>query len=113
METIFHKILSKEIPADIVYENDVVVAFKDISPAAAVHVLVIPKKYLQGFSSLEEMTDTEAGAYVKSISEVAKGLGLNRDGYRIVFNQGENGGQTVPYIHAHILGGEKLSGHLF
>ena len=112
MDTIFHKIISKDIPASIVHEDDDVIAFRDINPAAPVHVLVVPKNYISGFSKFSELSDEQAGAYMKKIAFVADKLGLS-DGYRVVFNQGEHGGQTVPYIHAHILGGGKLPGHSF
>lgn len=108
-DTIFDKIVKKEIAAEIVFENEHVLAFKDINPQAPVHVLVVPKKKSVGFAFLRDQKSTDLGDYMKSISEVASTLGLDDDGYRVVFNQGTFGQQTVHYIHAHILGGKQLS----
>ena len=107
-DTIFDKIIRKEIPADVVYEDDVLLAFRDINPQAPVHVIVIPKKKITDFDRLHELPADFAGRYITGVSEVAKKLGL-ANGYRIVFNSGRDGQQTVPYIHAHILGGRQLS----
>ena len=107
--TIFDKIIAKEIPADIVYEDDWVLAFKDINPQAPVHVLVIPKSKAPGFSSLGDLETNTVGEFVKRIAQVATKLNLDTDGYRIVFNQGKHGQQSVNYIHAHILGGKQLN----
>ena len=110
--TIFDKILSGQIPADVVFEDDIVLAFHDVNPQAPIHVLVIPKKKVTGFSDLKSITGDDVGIfgeYLKRISLVAEKLGLDEGGYRIVFNQGKDGGQTVDYIHAHIIGGRNLS----
>ncbi|MFK7873878.1 MAG: histidine triad nucleotide-binding protein [Oligoflexales bacterium] len=106
-ETIFDKIIRDEIPVNIVYQDDYVIAFHDINPQAPVHVLVIPKKKYQGFSDLADADALSAGQYMTSISKVAKHLKLD-NGYRIVFNQGNDGLQTVEYIHAHLLAGRQL-----
>ncbi len=108
METIFSKIMAREIPADIVYEDEHVLAFKDIAPQAPVHVLVIPKKYIHNVLTLEE-SDTElAGQILLACSKVAQLMGIEEGGARIVFNCGTDGGQAVPHLHAHVLGGRKL-----
>lgn len=107
-DTIFDKILQKQIPADIVYEDEDVLAFKDINPQAPVHVLVIPKIKLKGFADLPSASTEEVGRLFQSAATIAKNLGLQEEGYRIVVNQGEHGQQTVPYIHIHILGGRPL-----
>ncbi len=107
-ESIFDRILKKEIPADVVYEDQNVLAFRDINPQAPCHVLVIPKKKITGFAELALLDDPSLAAYMKSVAKVAKELGLEGDGYRVVFNHGRDGQQTVPYIHAHILGGRAL-----
>lgn len=107
--TIFDKIIAREIPAEIVFEDDWVLAFKDINPQAPVHVLVIPKRKVPGFSSLADQDPQVSGEFLKRISQVAKQLNLDTDGYRVVFNQGKHGQQTVNYIHAHILAGKQLS----
>lgn len=106
--TIFEKIIKKEIPADIVYEDETVLAFKDINPQAPVHVLVIPKQKITGFDSFESLSADFAGKYMHKIAKVADLLDLD-DGYRVVFNNGPGAGQEVAYIHAHILGGRKLN----
>ena len=107
--TIFEKIISREMPADIVYENDHVLAFKDINPQAPTHILVIPKKKFQGFAQLSKAEAADVASFIQGVSQVADELGLTPNGYRIVFNQGKHGQQTVDYIHAHILGGRQLS----
>ena len=108
MATLFTKIINKEIPANIVYEDDDVIAFKDIAPVAPVHVLVVPKKEIP---TINDITDEDAlliGKVYKVIGKLAKEFGIDKDGYRVITNIGENGGQEVLHIHYHILGGEKL-----
>ena len=107
--SIFDKILRGEIKTDVVYEDDLVLAFRDINPQAPVHVLVIPKKKITSFAAIDPLAAEELGNYMKRISKVAKELNLNENGYRVVFNHGKNGQQTVDYIHAHILGGRPLN----
>jgi len=107
-ETIFDKILMGEIPTHKVYEDEFVYAFKDINPKAPIHVLVIPKVKIERFSDLEILDVTLTGEFFKRVSIVAKKLGLNNNGYRVIFNNGQDGGQEVEYLHAHILGGKKL-----
>jgi histidine triad (HIT) family protein len=109
-ETIFDKILARQIPAQIVFEDQHVIAFKDISPQARVHVLVVPKKKARNLSELQQWQASEVGLFFQKVAEVADLLGLKETGYRTVLNTGEQGGQSVDYIHAHILGGEALSG---
>lgn len=107
-ETIFDKILAKKLPANIVYEDDDVLAFRDVNPQAPTHVLVIPKKKVRSFTDLQERPAEEVGAFFKGVSKVAKNLELS-EGYRIILNCGKHGQQTVDYIHAHILGSRQLS----
>ena len=107
--TIFDKIIAKEIPADIVYEDQQVLAFKDINPQAPTHVLVIPKKPIKSFADLKHEDQALLGDYMAKISLVAESLGLDKDGYRVVFNHGRDGQQTVDHIHAHILGGRPMN----
>lgn len=105
---IFCKIIKKEIPSKIVYEDEYVIAFNDIHPVAPIHVLVIPKKHI---TSMNEI-DTGNVEYVEkihlAIPKIAKILGIFEDGYRVICNVGENGGQEVKHIHYHILAGKKL-----
>lgn len=108
-ETIFDKILKKEIPCKTIYEDNDVLAFEDINPQAPTHVLVIPKVKITSFGNLPDFTSDAVGKYMQKVSFVAKKLGLDKDGYRIVFNHGKHGQQTVNYIHAHILGGKQLT----
>lgn len=109
-KTLFSRIIDGEIPASFVYQDEHVVAIRDIHPAAPVHVLVIPRKPIP---SLAELTgdDVElAGRILLAVRTVAEQEGLNR-GYRVVVNTGQEGGQTVPHLHFHVLGGRQLSGH--
>lgn len=107
-DTIFDKILKKEIPSECVYEDDSVYAFKDINPKAPIHVLVIPKAKTNRFSDLEDLDSEFVGNFIQKVATVARELGLKEEGYRVIFNNGLNGGQEVEYIHAHILGGKRL-----
>ncbi|MGP1387746.1 MAG: histidine triad nucleotide-binding protein [Thainema sp.] len=104
MSTIFDKIIQREIPADIVYEDDQVLAFKDINPQAPVHILVIPKKQIPRVSEAEPDDQALLGHLLMTVKQVAAAAGLT-DGYRIVINNGKDGGQTVDHLHLHILGG--------
>ena len=106
--TIFQKIIDREITADIVYEDELCLAFRDVSPQAPTHVLLIPKKPV---ASLDEFTDEDqqlAGHLLMTVPKVAAELGL-ADGYRTVVNTGSKGGQTVFHLHIHILGGRSLT----
>lgn len=106
--TIFTKIINKEIPADIVYEDDQCLAFRDVNPQAPVHVLLIPKESVM---SLDQLTDDHAGLashLLLTVPKIAASLGLE-SGYRTVINTGRNGGQTVFHLHIHILGGRDLA----
>jgi len=107
-ETIFSKIINKEIPADIVYEDDLCIAFRDVQPQAPVHVLLIPKQQIENVDALTEADHVIAGHLLLKVHEVAKLLELD-NGYRIVANCGQDGGQSVDHLHIHILGGRALS----
>ncbi len=106
--TIFDKIISKEIPAKIVYEDDLVLAFHDINPQAPVHVLVIPKKKVDRFADLKNHRPEDVGSFFVRVAQVAQQLGLDGPGYRVVVNNGRDGAQSVEHLHAHILGGRGL-----
>ena len=108
-ETIFDKIISKEIPADIVYEDNNFLAFNDINPQAPIHILVIPKKNIPSINNLELSDSNLVGEMVIIANKIAKEKGIDEDGYRLIFNCNENGGQTVYHIHLHLIGGRKLS----
>lgn len=107
-DTIFTKIIKREIPADIVFENDDVLAFKDINPLAPVHILIIPKKQISTINDVEEGDAMLMGKIILAAREIAKAQRIAEDGYRLVFNCNENGGQTVFHIHCHLIGGKKL-----
>ena len=107
--TVFDRIISKEIPAQIVYEDDDVLAFKDISPQAPIHVLIIPKRKRKNLTRLvEDGSDSEIVSLFKGVVKVAKSLGLTEGGYRIISNCGQQAGQTVDYLHIHLLAGKEL-----
>jgi histidine triad (HIT) family protein len=108
MPTIFTKIINREIPADIVYEDDQALAFRDINSQAPVHVLVIPKKEIASLSVLEDGDAALMGHLLVVVRKVAADLGLE-NGYRTVINCGADGGQTVDHIHIHVLGGRSLA----
>ena len=105
---LFCKIINKEIPSNIVFEDDKIIAFHDISPMAPVHVLVVPKYHVESINEL----NIESLEYVKyafsKIKDIAKDLGINETGYRTIINTGSDAGQTVKHLHIHILGGTKL-----
>lgn len=108
MDCIFCNIVSGKIPGTIVYENDHLLAFKDIYPEAPVHLLVIPKKHIQSLQELDPADKELAAELLPAIAQLAKEQGLAEDGYRVVTNIGEHGGQTVAHLHFHILGGRQL-----
>ena len=107
-DCLFCKIIRKEIPSEIVYEDDEVLAFKDIQPAAPVHILIIPKKHIS--SLLEMNTDDEPliGKIYTIINKIAEQQGIKESGYRVIVNCGEDSGQEVMHLHFHLLGGKKL-----
>lgn len=107
-ETIFTKIINKEIPAEILYEDDEILAFKDVSPQAPVHFLVIPKIEIKTINDIEEDQATLIGKMVLTAQKIVKQQGIADDGYRLVMNCNEHGGQTVYHIHMHVLGGRHL-----
>ena len=108
MSTIFSKIINKEIHADILFENDKILAFRDISPQAPVHFLVIPKKEIRTLNDINEEDKSLIGELFIVAKEIAKKEGISEKGYRTIFNCNEHGGQTVYHIHLHVLGGRRL-----
>jgi histidine triad (HIT) family protein len=107
-DTIFGKIIRKEIPAQIVFENDEVLAFRDIAPVAPIHILVIPKKPIRSVAQAGESDATLLGRLMLAAAQIARDAGLEESGYRIVTNIGRDGGQTVFHLHLHIIGGRQL-----
>lgn len=107
-KTLFQKIADKEIPAALVYEDERCVAFRDISPAAPVHVLLVPRKPIRDIAAAQaEDADLLAHLMLK-VGEIARAEGIAESGFRTVLNTGEDGGQTVPHLHIHIIGGRSL-----
>lgn len=106
MPTLFSRILSGEIPGEIVFENEKVFAIRDINPVAPTHILIIPKTEIVGLSSLP--VEGDHLAILNAAKEIAEQEGLT-DGFRLVINDGADAGQTVPHLHAHLIGGRALS----
>jgi histidine triad (HIT) family protein len=106
-ETIFSRIIRREIPADIVYEDDLAIAFKDVHPQAPVHILVIPKQPIPKLADAESSDHALMGHLLLTVKRVAEQAGLT-NGYRVVINNGDDGGQTVNHLHLHILGGRPM-----
>lgn len=109
MSTIFKKIIDKEIPADIVYEDERCLAFKDIDPKAPVHVLIIPKKEIPSMAEASEDDKELLGHMLVTASQIARDLGVSETGYRLVLNTNKEGGQDVRHVHIHLLGGRQMS----
>lgn len=108
MSTIFKRIIDREIPADVVYEDDECLAFRDVSPQAPVHVLVIPKKEIVSADAIGDDDAKLLGHLWVTIGKIARQLGIAESGYRVVTNCGKQGGQSVDHLHFHILGGRQL-----
>jgi histidine triad (HIT) family protein len=108
MSTIFSKILAREIPADIVYEDDHVTAFKDISPQAPVHILIIPNKEIPTVDDVTEGDAEMLGWMFLAAKKIAREQGIAESGYRLIVNCREHGGQEVYHLHMHLLGGRRL-----
>ncbi len=108
-ETIFSKIIKREIPADIVYETDSILAFKDINPQAPVHVLIIPKIEIPKVSDIKGSEHAQLlGELFDAANHLAKEYKIDEDGFRLVLNCGNNGGQEVYHLHMHLLGGRQM-----
>jgi histidine triad (HIT) family protein len=108
-KTLFEKIVAREIPAAIVYEDDLVLAFRDITPQAPVHVLIVPKKSIPRIAEAQADDQKLLGHLLLKAAEVADKAGLKKGGYRLVINNGTDGGESVPHLHCHILGGRHLA----
>lgn len=107
MDTIFHKLLRKEIPSTIEYEDDDVLAFRDIHPKATTHVLFIPKQFVASVADIDERTAHLPGLLIQKAQKFAKEKGI--DGYKLTFHVGKGGGQEVFYLHLHFLSDQKLT----
>ncbi len=109
MDCLFCKIIAGDIPSEKVYEDDLVLAFKDIEPQAPQHIIVIPKKHISSANDINSDNVEYISALWQTIPQIAKKLGIAEDGYRVVNNCGSNGGQTVNHIHFHLMGGRAFS----
>ena len=107
--TLFEKIIARQIPSDIVYEDDLVLAFRDIQPKAPVHVLIVPKKPISNIAAAKAEDEKVLGHLLLMAAQVAVKLGLGATGYRLVINNGPDAGEAVPHLHCHILGGRSLA----
>lgn len=107
-KTLFEKIRDREIPADIVHEDDHCLAFRDISPQAPVHILVVPKKPIPRIAAASQEDVHILGNLLLAASAVAANQGIDESGFRLVINNGRDGGETVPHLHIHLLGGRPL-----
>ena len=107
-KTLFEKIIAREIPAAIVYEDDLVMVFRDIKPQAPTHVLIVSRKPIPRMSEAKPEDQQILGHLMLKAAEVANKLGLTQSGYRLVFNNGPDAGEAVPHLHCHILGGRRL-----
>lgn len=109
MGCLFCNVIEKKIPSDVVYEDEHAIAFRDIRPVAPTHVLVVPRKHVAAIHDLTEVDVDTVGRVMLAARNVAHQLGLEKDGYRLVINDGDAAGQTVHHIHVHVLGGRSLS----
>ena len=107
-DCIFCKIINGEIPSEKVYEDDEVLAFKDINPAAPIHILVVPKKHIESLLKLEDADYELVGKIQKVINKLAKDLNIEQEGFRVIVNCGKDAGQEVMHLHYHLLAGRKL-----
>lgn len=107
--TLFEKIVSRQIPAEIVFEDEQVLAFRDIHPQAPVHLLIVPKRVIPRIGLAEESDAAVLGHLLTRVPEIARRAGVVEGGYRLVINNGRDGGETVPHLHCHLLGGRPLA----
>jgi len=108
MECLFCKIAKGEVPSDIVYEDDKIIAFKDIHPKAPVHILILPKKHIPSVNQLEPEDKELVGESILVAQKIAKEQGVDKTGYRLIFNIGKDAGETIGHLHLHLLGGKRL-----
>jgi histidine triad (HIT) family protein len=109
MGCLFCSILEKKVPADVVFENEHTLAFRDIRPVAPTHVLIVPKRHVAAVHELTDADAAEMGHLLVAARKVADQLGLTAGGYRLVINDGEHAGQTVHHVHLHVLGGRPMA----
>ncbi|MDI6814743.1 MAG: histidine triad nucleotide-binding protein [Dehalococcoidales bacterium] len=109
MGCIFCQIVAGKVPSEILYQDEEAIAFRDINPQAPIHLVIIPKKHIPSLAHLSEAESSLIGHMVNIANELAKEEGISESGYRLVMNCGKEGGQVVPHLHMHLLGGRRLS----
>ena len=109
MKTLFEKIYDGEIPAEILYKDELCCAFRDIAPQAPTHILIVPKKHITRIGEATNEDQAILGHLLLTAGALAKNLGLSETGFRIAINHGPHGGETVPHLHVHLLGGRQLT----
>jgi histidine triad (HIT) family protein len=107
-KTVFERIIARELPARIIYEDDQVLAFRDVNPQAPVHVLIVPKKAIPRIAEAAPDDQSLLGHLLLKAAAVAAQEGLDKGGYRLVINNGRHGGESVPHLHCHLLGGRRM-----
>ena len=107
--TLFEKIIAREIPAKIVFEDDEAIAFQDVNPQAPVHVLIVPKRVISRLAEVNESDQVLLGKLILTATKVARDLGISESGYRLVINSGPDAGESVPHLHVHLLGKRALA----
>jgi len=109
MDCVFCKIVAGEIPSDILYQDEEIIAFPDIHPITPTHLLIIPRKHIPSLAHLSEEDVPLIGRMVNVATQLARKIGISERGFRLVINSGKEGGQVVPHLHMHLLGGRRLS----
>ena len=112
MDCVFCQIVAGKIPSEILYQDEEVIAFRDINPLAPTHVLIIPKRHIPSLAHLTDAETSLLGRMTKVANQLAREEGVSESGYRLVISSGEQGGQVVPHLHMHLLGGRRLSDKL-
>ena len=112
MDCIFCQIVAGEVPSEILYQDEEVIAFRDINPQAPTHLIIIPKRHIPSLTHLSEAESPLIAHMVNIANQLAKREGISESGYRLAMNCGKEGGQLVPHLHLHLLGGRKLSNEL-
>jgi|TARA_Y100001949_G_C15866006_1_gene277284 histidine triad (HIT) family protein len=107
-KTLFEKIIDREIPAEIVFEDDYVIAFNDIDPKAPIHILIVPKKVIRSINDISENDKDLIGKMFLVARNLAKEKGIDKSGFRTIFNTNDDGGQTVYHLHLHLIGGRQM-----
>lgn len=108
MTCLFCRIIKQEIPAKIIYQDDILLAFHDIHPQAPIHVLIVPRMHIETINELHHEDRKLVGDMVLKAKDIAKTLGISADGYRLIFNCNKNGGQEIYHIHLHLFGGRQM-----